>query len=215
VSYYSKCRVNVWYTVSLYCCSLLLPFGCQLTERFLFGKTCPCPSVLSYVPTFDNSHFDYVPVMGKSQIKSNHNFNQMTTVPESIVYVRNVINVHLAWLSMCLQRLEMVLLPKLTVYLNCSKNTNKVIIIPWTKLLKFVISSNHQIKSHKMKSNTNQITCFQIKSFVLKSNHHQWFNHYLNPWQFRLYKVYAAQTNYSIVWLVPPISTMDVWRGIT
>ena len=31
-----------------------------------------------------------------------------------------------------------------------------------------------------MKSNPNQITGFQIKSFVLKSNHHQWFNHDLN-----------------------------------
>ena len=37
----------------------------------------------------------YKPVMGKSQIKSNHDVNQMTTVPDSIVYVRNVINVHL------------------------------------------------------------------------------------------------------------------------
>ena len=35
-------------------------------------------------------------VMGKSQIKSNHDVNQMTTVRDSIVYVRNV---HLAWLS--------------------------------------------------------------------------------------------------------------------
>ena len=32
-----------------------------------------------------------IPVMGKSQIKSNHDVNQMTTVPDSIVYVRNVI----------------------------------------------------------------------------------------------------------------------------
>ena len=31
-----------------------------------------------------------------------------------------------------------------------------------------------------MKSNPNQITCFQIKSFVLNSNHYQWFNHVLN-----------------------------------
>jgi len=51
----------------------------------------------------------------KSQIKSNHDVNQMTTVPDSIIYVRNVINVHLAWLSMSLQRLGMVLLLKLTV----------------------------------------------------------------------------------------------------
>jgi len=28
-----------------------------------------------------------------------------------------------------------------------------------------------------MKSNPNQITRFQIKYFVLESNHHQWFNH--------------------------------------
>jgi len=50
--------------------------------------------------------------MGKSQIKShemksnpnhlnpdhksNHDVNQMKTVPDSIVYVRNVVNVHLA-----------------------------------------------------------------------------------------------------------------------
>jgi len=46
--------------------------------------------------------------------------------------------------------------------------------------MKVVICSKHQIKSHKMKSNPNQITCFQIKSFVLKSNHHQWFDHDLN-----------------------------------
>jgi len=31
-----------------------------------------------------------------------------------------------------------------------------------------------------MKSNPNQITFFQIKSYMLKSNHHQWFNHDLN-----------------------------------
>ena len=31
----------------------------------------------------------------KSQIKSNHDVNQMTTVPDSLVYARNVINVHL------------------------------------------------------------------------------------------------------------------------
>jgi len=48
----------------------------------------------------------------KSQIKSNHDVNQMTTVRDSIVYARNVINLHLAWLSLSLQRLGMVLLPK-------------------------------------------------------------------------------------------------------
>ena len=47
--------------------------------------------------------------------KSNHDVNQMTTVPDSIVYVRNAINVYLAGLSMSLQRLGMVLLLKLTV----------------------------------------------------------------------------------------------------
>ena len=31
--------------------------------------------------------------------KSNHDVNQMKTVPDSIVYVWNVINVRLAWLS--------------------------------------------------------------------------------------------------------------------
>jgi len=56
----------------------------------------------------------------------------------------------------------------------------QVVIIPWPKLLKVVICSNHQIKSPKMKSNPNQITCFQIKFFVLRSNHCQWFNHDLN-----------------------------------
>jgi len=40
-------------------------------------------------------------VMGKSQIKSNHDVNQMTTVPDSIVYVRNVINVRLACRYLC------------------------------------------------------------------------------------------------------------------
>jgi len=29
-------------------------------------------------------------VMGKSQIKSNHDVNEMTTVPDSIVYARNL-----------------------------------------------------------------------------------------------------------------------------
>jgi len=69
--------------------------------------------------------------MGKSQIKShemksnpnhlnlnhksNDDVNQTTTVPDYIVYVWNVINVYLAWLSMFLQRLGMVILPKLTV----------------------------------------------------------------------------------------------------
>ena len=38
----------------------------------------------------------------KSQIKWNHDVNQTTTVPDSIVYVWNVINVHLAWLSVSL-----------------------------------------------------------------------------------------------------------------
>ena len=33
---------------------------------------------------------------GKSQIKSNHDVSQLTTVTDIIVYVRNVINVHLA-----------------------------------------------------------------------------------------------------------------------
>ena len=32
----------------------------------------------------------------KSQIKSNHDVNQMTAVTDSIVYARNVVNVHLA-----------------------------------------------------------------------------------------------------------------------
>jgi len=32
--------------------------------------------------------------------KSNHDVNQMTTIPDSIVYARSVISVHLAWLSM-------------------------------------------------------------------------------------------------------------------
>ena len=36
----------------------------------------------------------------KSPIKSNHDVSQMTTVADSIVYARNVINVHLAGLSM-------------------------------------------------------------------------------------------------------------------
>jgi len=46
------------------------------------------------------------------------------------------------------------------------------------KLLKFVIWSNH--KSNHINSSRNQITCFQIKSFILKSNHQMWFNHDLN-----------------------------------
>ena len=54
---------------------------------------------------------------------------------------------------MSLQRLGMVLLLKL---------------IPWPKLLKVVICSNDQIKSHKIKSNQmtfpNQIFRTQIKS---------------------------------------------------
>jgi len=37
-----------------------------------------------------------------------------------------------------------------------------------------------EIKSHQLKSHPNQITCFQIKSFVLKSNRHLLFNHDLN-----------------------------------
>ena len=32
----------------------------------------------------------------KSQIKSNHDVHQMTTVPDSVLYAQNVINVHLA-----------------------------------------------------------------------------------------------------------------------
>ena len=35
------------------------------------------------------------PVMGKSEIKSNHDVNQMKTVTDSTVYAWNVINVHL------------------------------------------------------------------------------------------------------------------------
>jgi len=35
-------------------------------------------------------------VMGKSQIKPNHDVNQMKTVTDSIVYARNVISVNLA-----------------------------------------------------------------------------------------------------------------------
>jgi len=34
--------------------------------------------------------------LSDGQIKSNHDVNQMTTVPDSIVSARNVINVHLA-----------------------------------------------------------------------------------------------------------------------
>jgi len=37
----------------------------------------------------------------KSRIKSNLDVNQMITVPDSIVYARNI-NLFLAWLSMCL-----------------------------------------------------------------------------------------------------------------
>ena len=33
---------------------------------------------------------------GRITIKSNHDVNQMTTVPDSIVCARNVVNVHLA-----------------------------------------------------------------------------------------------------------------------
>ena len=45
-----------------------------------------------------------------------------------------------------------------------------------TKICHLVTS---QIKSQKFKSNQNQIKGFQI-IFVLKSNHHMWFNHDLN-----------------------------------
>jgi len=37
-----------------------------------------------------------------------------------------------------------------------------------------------KIKSQKFKSNPNQIKYLQMKSFLLKSNRHMWFNHDLN-----------------------------------
>jgi len=70
-----------------------------MTLMILFIATC-CSrqsSTYQYVDTFlVVCGRKFLTVMGKSQIKSNHDVNQMTTVPASIVYVRNVINVHLA-----------------------------------------------------------------------------------------------------------------------
>jgi len=50
------------------------------------------------------------------------------------------------------------------------------------------------VKSQKFKSNPNQIKGFQIKSFLLKSNHHIWFSHDLNQ---------------IVIWFCPSLSCCD------
>ena len=88
-----------------------------------------------------------------------------------------LIGYHVLWIHMW-HELQKIRDGTITEIVCCSKNTHKVTIIRWSKWLKFVTWSNH--KSNQLKSNPNQITCFQIKSFVLKSNQHMWFNHDLN-----------------------------------
>jgi len=48
------------------------------------------PEMTYNMPSVTLNYCTYTPVMGKSQIKSNHDVNQMTTVPDSVVYARNV-----------------------------------------------------------------------------------------------------------------------------
>ena len=50
-----------------------------------------------------------------TQVKSNHDVNQMKEQLQTLIYARNIVNVHLPLLSMSRQRLGVVLLPKPTV----------------------------------------------------------------------------------------------------